>query len=217
MLTNLAMVFVLQAQIINEPNNFNRGLATFTSMIIPGSGQMLSNARNRGEVMIWLDALLWIGWTGFSWYRTNREQDARIIAHQYAGADISIRDNKYYQALERYNNSETYNEDIRREARELYPDDPDAQRRYFESHGYFDKAQWQWKSDSIRIFSYWQTRRSARNAGMAVSFFSAALVLNRIVSFIDCIFFLPERRIGDKLEVIPIMNEPGIQLRYRIR
>jgi hypothetical protein len=167
--------------------------------------------------MLWLDGILWTGWAGFSWYRSSQEQDARLIARQYAGADITIKDPKYYRALERYLNADEYNEDVRREARELYPDDPDAQRRYFESHGYFNERQWQWQSDSIRIFSYWQTRKSARTAGMAVSFVSAALVLNRLVSLIDCIFFLPEQRLGNKIEFAPTINQPGIQFRYRIR
>jgi len=209
-------VLAMQTQLTNPPNHLNRRLATLSSIVIPGSGQVLSNVQKRGEVMLWCDGVFWVGWIGFSWYRDNREQDARLIASQYADADVTIRDPKYYRALEKYNNTLEYNEDVRREARELYPNDPDAQRRYFESHGYFGSAQWHWQSDSIRIFSYWQTRKSARNAGMAVSFLSAALVLNRIISLIDCIFFLPEKRIGNKVEFVPNMDKPGIQFRYYI-
>lgn len=194
-----------------------RQLAILSSIILPGSGQLFSNAKNRGEVMLWLDGLLWTGWAGFSWYRSSRDQDARLIASKYAQADITIKDPKYYRALERYDNAQEYNEDVRREARELYPDDPDAQRRYYESHGYFGKSQWNWGSDSIRIYSYWRTRRSVRNAAMTVSFITAALVLNRLVSLVDCSFFTPERGLRQRVEISPSQNQPGVELRYRFR
>jgi hypothetical protein len=218
------MSFIIALTIINAPavtetrssKISNRGAAMLASIILPGSGELLANAKNRGEAMLWLDGLLWAGWAGCSWFRTSREQDARLIAKKYAGADITINDPKYYRALERYKNAWEYNEDIRREARELYPDDPDAQRRYYESRGYFGTSQWNWCSDSIRIYSYWQTRRSARDAGMTVSFITAALVLNRLVSLLDCIFFTPKPVFSPRVEFSPTRAQPGVELRYRL-
>ncbi len=200
-----------------EPSRINPGISVISSVVIPGSGQLINNAQKRGEAMMWLDGVLWVSYASFSWYRNNREQDARLIAKKYADADISIKDPGYYRALERYNNTEQYNEDIRRRARELYPDDPDAQRRYFAAHGYFGESQWQWQSDSFRVYLYWQTRRSARQVGMTVSFLTAGLVLNRIVSLLDCIFFLPGKGLGKKIEFLPTKAQPGIELRYRPR
>ncbi|MEO0019572.1 MAG: hypothetical protein ABIK47_02900 [candidate division WOR-3 bacterium] len=192
-----------------------RNVAMLASMVLPGTGQLLTNAKNRGEVMLWLDGIFWAGWAGFSWYRSSRNQDAQLIAAKYARADITIKDPQYYRALERYDNAQEYNEDIRREARDLYPDDPDAQRRYYESHGYFGRSQWDWEADSIRIYSYWRTRRSARDAGMTVSFITAALLLNRFVSLLDCIFFTPGADIKHRVEINPSQNQPGVELRYR--
>ncbi len=186
--------------------NINRGKATVASVVLPGVGQMLSGAQNRGEVMLWIDGALWATWAGFSWYRATKEEDAKLIARAHANADITIKDPRYYRLLERYNNAEEYNEDIRREARGLYPDDPDAQRRYYESRGYFGESQWHWDSDSIRIYSYWQTRKQARAAGMTASFLVAGLLLNRLVSLVDCMFFIPEDtrgRVGIKTTPAP--------------
>ncbi len=196
-------------------HSVNRGTASIVSAVLPGMGQMLSGAQTRGEVMLWVDGALWVTWAGFSWYRTTKEEDARLVARSRAGADISIKDPKYYRLLERYNNAEEYNEDIRREARELYPDDPDAQRRYYESRGYFGNGQWHWDSDSTRIYSYWQKRKQARAAGMTASFLAAGLVLNRLVSFIDCMFFLSDNTREPRLGVRTTPDQNGLVVCWR--
>lgn len=195
--------------------NLSTGKAALASAILPGTGQLISGVRTRGEAMLWADGVMWLGWAGFSWYRTSKEADARLIASRFANADITIKDPNYYRALERYKSSTEYNEDIRRVARELYPDDPDAQRRYYESRGYFGEQEWNWSSDSIRIYSYWQTRRAARAAGMTVSFLAAGLVLNRLISAIDCLFFLPEKPLSKRVEIKPATGQLGIALGWR--
>lgn len=195
-----------------SPPNPAIGKAAVASLILPGTGQLISGVRNRGEAMLWMDGVMWVGCAGFSWYRNSKEEDARLIAKKFAGANISIKNPQYYRALERYKSSSEYNEDIRRVARELYPDDPDAQRRYYESHGYFGEQEWNWSSDSIRIYSYWQTRRAARAAGMTVSFLTAGLVLNRLISAFDCLFFLPEQPLSKRVEVKPAPADFGLAL-----
>lgn len=200
----------------NEIKPSSQRIAIVTSALLPGSGQLLMNARKRGEIILWLDGILWTGWATLSWYRINLEQDALLIASQYAGANIFTKDPRYYRALERYNSSSEYNETIKKEARELYPNDPDAQRRYFQSHAYYGQWEWKWQSDSIRIFSFWKTRKSARSAGIAASFLVSALVLNRVISLIDCVFFLPETHLSRRIDITPIPSYLGIQLRYRL-
>ncbi|MBM3315917.1 hypothetical protein FJY71_08820, partial [candidate division WOR-3 bacterium] len=113
-----------------------RGLATLASAALPGTGQLLLGTRVRGEVMLWTDAALWSLWGGSTWLGASRERDARLVASAKAGADLGQTDRRYYRALERYDNSDEYNEDVRREARARYPDDPDAQRRYYEANSY---------------------------------------------------------------------------------
>lgn len=193
-----------------------RGVVMLSSIVLPGSGQLLSGVKKRGEVMLWMDGIFFSGWAGFAWLQRSREQDARLIAKRYASADITITDRRYYRALEVYDNAEQFNEDIRREAREMYPNDPDAQRRYYQARGYFGSAQWDWSSDSLRIYSYWRTRRTARTAGMNASFLAAALVLNRLVSFLDCLFFLPEAKLRSRLEFKPTENQLGVKFSYRL-
>lgn len=193
-----------------------RGLATLSSFLLPGTGQLLMQSGKRGEIMLWIDGTFWSSWIILSWYQANRNQDALLIASRYAGAYIASKDARYYRALERYNSADDFNENVRREARELYPNDPDAQRRYYESRAYLGDFKWHWTSDSIRIFSFWKTRKSARNAGMAASFVASALILNRVISVLDCIFYFPENRASQKIEITPTPNFSGIQIRYRL-
>ncbi len=191
-----------------------RGTAVLASAALPGSGQLLLGTRRRGEGLLWLDGSLWALWAGFSWYGRAREQDARLLAAREAGADLSIRTPSYYKALERYDNSEQYNEDVRRDARDLYPNDPDAQHRYYESHGYFGPSAWDWSSDSTR-YDYWRTRKSGRTALLRAQFAAGALVLNRLASVVDCAFFCREPGRVPRVEFQPGEAEPGIKVCYR--
>ena len=191
-----------------------RGVAILMSAALPGSGQMFLGTRGRGEALLWLDGSLWALWTGFSWYAGAREHDARLYAAREAGADISTKVPAYYKALERYDNADLYNEDVRREARDLYPDDPAAQHSYYESHGYFGSEAWDWSSDSAR-YDYWRTRKSGRAAALKAQFMVGALLLNRIGSIVDCAFFAREAGTGSRVEFRPTEDEPGIKVCYR--
>lgn len=163
---------------------------------------MLLGARARGEALMWTDAALWVVWLGSNWLSGSRDRDARLVASALAGADLSVTDPDYYKALERYDNSDLYNEDVRRLARERYPDDPDAQRRFFEANRYSGSAEWDWVSDSVRVYRYWETRKSARAASVTAGFTLGALLLNRLASIVDCSFFAADhgaRRVGFRL------------------
>jgi len=190
-----------------------RGVATLASAAIPGTGQLLLGQPVRGEIMLWADAAAWTVWLSTSWLSAVREEDARLAAAVHAGADLAVRDADYYRALERYDNSDEYNEDVRREARERYPDDPDAQRRYYAANGCLGSAAWNWDSDSSRIQLYWRTRKSARAAGLGAQFALGALLLNRLVSIIDCAFFSRESALSSRFRVQPTAGRLGLELR----
>jgi hypothetical protein len=184
------------------------------SAVLPGTGQMLLDAGRRGEAMLWVDGAAWLVWGGFSWYGSNREQDARIAAARESGADITVKNHDYFTSLERYDNSDEYNEDVRREARSRYPDDPEAQHQYYEDNGYFDNQAWNWSSDSARFY-YWRTRRTARTAVQRAGFAAAVLVLNRLASVLDCALFARAPTQQSRIEVVPGDGLASVELRYR--
>lgn len=205
---------VLLAVAAAADHGTNRGLATLASAVLPGTGQMMLGNRARGEMQVWLDGAMLAAWAGTSLYGSSREQDARLGAARDCGADLSMTDAAYFKALERYDNVQEYYEDVRRQARDRYPDDPAAQRDYYESRRYPSAAEWDWSSDSAR-FDYWRGRRSARSAAQAAGFAAGALLLNRIISVVDCVFFAGPGDQDARLEAVPTQGIAGIELRYR--
>jgi hypothetical protein len=196
------------------PRSNTRGRAILASMALPGAGQLMLGSARRGEALLWLDGALWALWSGFSWYGSAREHDARLYAGQEAGADLAVKESRYYRALEQYDNADQYNETVRSDARDIYPDDPASQHAYYERQGYFGARAWNWSSDSAR-YRYWGTRRAGRDAALNAQFAVGALVLNRLASLVDCAFFAGREGAAKRVEFRPGRGEPGIKVCYR--
>jgi len=217
MLCNILLVLAIGAQEpigTPAPEKSPRGGAILASMALPGTGQMMLGSARRGEALLWLDGALWALWSGFSWYGSAREHDARLFAGREAGADLTQKESRYYKALERYDNADEYNEGVRADARDMYPDDPQLQHDYYQSHGYFGKQAWNWSSDSTR-YDYWATRKSGRTAALRAQFAAGALLLNRLASVVDCAFFAGRGSSLSRVEFRPADDEPGIKVCYR--
>ncbi len=210
LLVALSICFAFNGQQpeISQPNI--RGKAIMASVAVPGLGQHMLKNNLKSEIMLWTDATIWILYGGLNWYGTSRNHDAKLFSGVNAFANTKIKSDNYFRALERYDNSDAYNEDIRREARERFPDDPEAQINYFSQNGYFGDSTWNWKSDSLR-FTYWEKRKTARAAFTRAGFVLGSAILNRLVSAIDCAFFTRDKRIG----FVPNFDPPGIGLIYR--
>lgn len=199
---------------VPAPKPSPRGRAILASMALPGTGQMILGSARRGEALLWLDGTLWALWSGFSWYGSAREHDARLFAGREAGADLTVRESRYYRALEQYDNADEYNEGVRADARDIYPDDPERQLAYYSSQGYFGAKTWNWSSDSSR-YDYWRTRKSGRTAALNAQFVVGAMLLNRLASVVDCAFFAGSGRTEPRVEFRPGDSEPGIKVCYR--
>jgi hypothetical protein len=213
--TLFTLIVAIQPPVgVPAPKPSPRGRAILASMALPGTGQMMLGSAKRGEALLWLDGALWALWSGFSWSSSVRERDARVFAGREAGADLTVKGSRYYRALEQYDNADQYNEGVRSDARDIYPDDPERQHAYYESQGYFGSEAWNWSSDSAR-FRYWGTRRSGRDAALNAQFAVGALVLNRLASLVDCAFFAGRDGSTRRVEFRPGDAEPGIRVCYR--
>jgi hypothetical protein len=211
----LALIVAAQPAVGSPaPEQSQRGRAIFASMALPGTGQMMLGSAKRGEALLWLDGALWALWSGFSWYGSAREHDARLFAGREAGADVAAKESRYFRALEQYDNSDQYNEGVRSDARDYYPDDPERQHAYYEANGYFGSETWNWSSDSAR-FRYWRVRRAGRDAALNAQFVVGALLLNRLVSAVDCALFAGRAGATRRVEFRPVDAEPGIKVCYR--
>jgi hypothetical protein len=213
--TLLALAVAIQPSVgVPAPKPSPRGRAILASMALPGTGQMMLGSAKRGEALLWLDGALWALWSGFTWSSSTRERDARVFAGREAGADLTVKGSRYYRAMEQYDNADQYNEGVRSDARDIYPDSPERQHVYYESQGYFGSQAWNWSSDSAR-YRYWGTRRAGRDAALNAQFAVGALVLNRLTSLVDCAFFAGRDGSARRVEFRPGDSEPGIKVCYR--
>ncbi|MEO0072721.1 MAG: hypothetical protein ABIK10_04710 [candidate division WOR-3 bacterium] len=185
----------------------------FASAAIPGWGQFLNKDQDKGEIMLWAESAIWLLYSGFYRYGVFQTNDALLFARRYANANIKIKSEKYFRALERYNSAEEYNIAIRREARALYPNDPQAQLNYFYNNGYFGDSVWTWKSESLR-FRYWDQRRKAKQAFTRASFCIGASLLNRVISIIDCYYFSFNKLSRVNFRTSLNKTELGIEYRF---
>jgi hypothetical protein len=191
------------------PGHEYPGKYIIASLALPGAGEMWMGSKVKGEIFLWTDAAIWLTYGGLTAVGNSRNQTAKLFARQYSGASAAERADDYYVALERYDNSEQYNEDIRREARELYPDDPNRQKTYAQMHGFYGDRAWDWGSDSLR-FAYWDQRKGSRSLLHTAGFFIGAALLDRLASAVDVAFFT-EKRLG----ALPAFDRPGLALVYR--
>lgn len=188
------------------------GKAIIASILLPGTGELILGDKIKSKIFYGVEGIIWLGYAGFQWYGSSRNNDAKLFAKFYAGADLAQKKDDYFRILERYDNSDEYNNDILREARELYPESlansAEKQREYLQKYGYFGEAEWDWNSDSSRIL-YWEKRKVARVALQRAGFFLAGALVNRLISMIDCAFFTPVK----KFSLVPYKD--GLAIIYQ--
>jgi hypothetical protein len=192
----------------------NNQKAMIASVLVPGTGEWLLGAKTKSEIFLWLDGAIWLSYAGLSWYGNSKEHDARLFAVKSAGADLNQKGDDYYRLLENYDNSEDYNTVIMRDARSLYPDSAEAQKEYLAKHGYYADAAWDWTSDSAR-FTYFYQRRSARITLHQAGLVLGGVLINRLVSFLDCALFTPDHALSKKMGIVPNPEKPGFAIVYK--
>lgn len=178
---------------------------TLSSLVVPGSGELFLREK-KGEYFIYSDILFLSFYGVFNFLAKRDNQNAKIFACQYAKANF-FQEEKYFNFLEIYCSNEEYNEDILRDARRLFPDDPEKEKEYLRKNGYFDNNAWHWENDFLRL-NYFKKRREARNKKMISSFFLSGSILLRISSFLNCLFLNKNKKFS--LEFLP----SGLRISY---
>lgn len=178
LLTLFILVFSASAsEEINKP-------AVFRSVLLPGWGEMSLGHTTRGYIFMGVEAATWIG-CGLSYLEgVFYRDDYTWLACEDAGIDVSGFDSSFLDDIGDFGSNAEFNDYIRRLARYYYPDDPDAQRDYYESHARYGSEGWNWSSEyAMDDFAHalmrsrqW-FRRSMYIAGFAL--------VNRLVSAID--------------------------------
>lgn len=154
----------------------------FYSLILPGSGEYILGTKRKAYGFFASEAVFILGTIGFKIHENGLLNDAKIFASQYAKADYNREDEDYWYNVEMYMSKEAYLENLWRQARRLYPDEPSKQEEYVNSHAI--KGDWQWVSKS-RWFHYQDIRKSWREAGTRAKVFLTMLLINHLASFLD--------------------------------
>jgi len=174
------------------------------SLALPGLGELRTGHRNRAILHFAAEAAAWVSFVVFRVQGELRKDDYIEYAHFYAGVqDPEGRSDDYYKELAKYMRSDpgpnSYNErEVRATARALYPDDPEARRRYIDENEITGGSAWSWESEEA-WFTFISMRESSELSFQRSRFAIAAAIANRIASVLG----LTRTRVpgGSKLEV----------------
>jgi hypothetical protein len=154
------------------------------SIVLPGWGQMHAGHSTRGMVFMGLEAGIWTG-VGVSYLQAVfSRDDFRNLAMEEAGIDVSSVNREFQDDVGDFSSSSEYNDYIRSLARYYYPDDPDAQREYFDNNARFGADGWSWSGSGARE-SYSDALQESREWFRRTTYVAAFALVNRVVSAID--------------------------------
>lgn len=156
--------------------------AVFMSIILPGAGQYYVGGTREAKKFWIAEAAVWSTYLGFQWYGGRVRNDYKLYAVSEAGANAELDSDNYYHALEVYLTSEEYNEAVRSEARDIYPDSLEAQMEYILEHSYWGEDGWSWGEASWE--EYGRLRRFSRDCFLKATYCIGAAIVNRIVSVV---------------------------------
>jgi len=192
-------------------------VAMLMSFAVPGWGEFYTGHDGRGRAFMAAEGAIWIGYASYSVQERMRTDDFEEYVAIYLDVDQGA-DHTYYEDVADYMRSEgsdSYNEDIRSEARSLFPDDLDAQDRYFAEHGYFGGDGWDWGTRD-RLEEYRELRHEASVSSRNAFYMTGLAVLNRALSGIDAAWMARRHNAGEsgapaaRLSVAPVPDENGL-------
>ena len=173
---------LLQAQKTPQAKN------KLQSLILPGWGEYRMEYKDRARGFFIREVALWIVCIGgkniSNWY----ESDYLAFAELHAGVDMYDKDYLFAINMGHYDSFTEYNEDKARQRQKMYSTE--------------EGKEWQWDSDncpenqlSCNRISFDKMRIQSVTYDKYASFAIGALVLHRLISFIDIIYL--ERRYPD--------------------
>lgn len=158
--------------------------AFFMSLAVPGAGEYYVGNRKFAAGFLAAEGLIWSfalvsKFQGEMWKR-----DYRDYAAQRAGANYSRENDEYYRDMYEYPNSDWYNEDQWRQAREQYPNDLQAQAAFVSGRLYAAEDAWRWQTEE-EWGGYRSMRVKSRKALQRITYAVGSAVLNHLVSGVN--------------------------------
>jgi hypothetical protein len=187
--------------------------ALLLSLLLPGLGEFSQGEKGRATGFFVAEGLIW---THFAWFQvagSKRKENYIEQAQAHAGVGVSDAGDDYWKTVGQYLTSqgtgpEAYEETLRREARDTYPNDPAAQDAWVAERLPTGDQAWSWSSTDARD-SYKETRESSRRAYDKSKYSVAAAIVNRILSAIDTQIIHNKHMKQQQQSAIPDDSVPG--------
>lgn len=163
--------------------------AALSSLLMPGLGEHHLGANLRAKAFFGLEAAGWIAVAAFLWRGYSRENAYKDYAIAYAGVKGTGHSDDYYKTIGEYLTNDGpggYNEEIRREARDLYYPDVEAMEAYYRSHAITGDAGWLWRTEDV--YRRYGALRSGSRFSYRVALYSAiGMAALRVASAADAV------------------------------
>lgn len=152
------------------------------SLTVPGWGQAQLGHRTAATVFGLVEAGIWTSFVAFRVQQEMRVETYKNTAMVYAGVDLNGRDEEFRRIVGYYPSSEEYNRlVVRRDAANLYYDNPDAYWAYIAEHELKGKDSWTWASEASYV-QYQEERKLTSKAGLRANAMLGLAIANRLVS-----------------------------------
>ncbi|HEX7077452.1 MAG TPA: hypothetical protein VF363_03435 [Candidatus Eisenbacteria bacterium] len=163
--------------------------ALLLSFLLPGAGEWSLGAKGRATGFFITEGLIWTHYTWFQVAGHLRRNDYVEQAQLNAGVGVESASDDYWKLVGRYATSsgsgaDAYEETLRREARDQFPDDPAAQDAWVAQRLPSGDRAWSWSSPDLQQ-AYRDTRERSNRAFDRAKYSFAFAILNRIASVID--------------------------------
>jgi hypothetical protein len=163
--------------------------ALLYSLLLPGAGELSLGAKGRAAGFFVAEGLIWTHYVWFQVAGHLRRDDYIEQAQLNAGVGINDASDDYWRIVGQYERSSgagpgSYEEEIRREGREIHPDDPAAQDAYVAENLPSGDRAWSWDDANLRA-AYRATRANANRAFDRAKYSFAAAIFNRLLSAVD--------------------------------
>jgi hypothetical protein len=156
------------------------------SLLRPGLGEYKLGYHERAKIFFVAEGAIWTSYFVFRSQGSHRKELYHEFAYVHAGAQPRD-DDDYYRIIGNYIASDgpySANEQVRREARALYPDNRTLQEEYFQAHAYTGDDAWTWESNAL-LDRYQGMRDSSISAYHQSEFSIGFLIASRLISVVD--------------------------------
>ncbi|HYQ95540.1 MAG TPA: hypothetical protein VER38_00850 [Candidatus Eisenbacteria bacterium] len=162
--------------------------ALLLSLLLPGAGELYSGHKGRATGFFVSEGAVWANFAAWEIAGHLRRDNYIEQARLNAGVGTTSESDDYWRLVGAYVRSsgsgDTYEDALRRDARNEFPSDPAAQDAWVAERLPTGNRAWNWTSASTQE-NYLLTRRNSKRAFTRAKFSFALAILNRLASAID--------------------------------